>query len=77
MASTRTQIYLTDEQRRRLDQVARREGKSLAQLIRDAVDGYLEDARADPGEALTATFGRTPNLQVPERSEWERGEPPR
>jgi hypothetical protein len=73
MSATRTQIYLTAEQRRRLDELAGRDGKSLAQLIRAAVDKYLEDAAPPPKDALEATFGTTPDLEVPDRDEWDRG----
>jgi hypothetical protein len=72
MGSTRTQIYLTDEQRRRLDARSRREGRSLAALIRDAIDRYLGDQ--DPSDvqaALDGAFGALPHLTVPSRSEWE------
>lgn len=70
--STRTQIYLTEEQRRRLDRLAEQEGKPLAQLVREAVDAYL--ARVpDPEPALNETFGSLPDLSVPSRDEWDRG----
>jgi predicted DNA-binding protein len=67
MGATRTQIYLTDEQRARLDERARREGVTLAQLIRRAVDEMLE-AEDD----LDATFGAAPEIAaaVPSRDEW-------
>lgn len=39
----RTQVQLTDEQARLLRGVARRRGVSLASLIRQAVEGLLED----------------------------------
>ncbi|MCY4109993.1 MAG: ribbon-helix-helix domain-containing protein [Chloroflexi bacterium] len=73
MASTRTQIYLTEDQRDRLDELAEREGKSLAALIRAAVDEFPIRSAADPGKALDATFGSAPNFEVPSRSEWDRG----
>ena len=73
MSAARTQIYLTPEQRRKLDSRARREGKTLAQVIREAVDRYVDESEIDPASALDATFGRLPNLQVPARSEWDRG----
>ena len=74
MATTRTQIYLTKEQRASLDALGRREEKTLAELIREAVDCYLEEQRwIDPKEALDATFGACPDLEVPDRSEWDRG----
>jgi hypothetical protein len=71
--STRTQIYLTKEQRNKLDARARREDKTLAQLIREAVDRYLESEVGDPDEVLHATFGALPDLEVPSRDEWDRG----
>jgi hypothetical protein len=72
MAATRTQIYLTAEQRRRLDERGQLEGKGLATLIRDAVDRYLA---TPPGteRALDQTFGSLPDLEVPSRGEWDRG----
>jgi predicted DNA-binding protein len=70
--STRTQVYLTDEQRRRIDELASAEGVTMAEIIRRAVDGYL-DERADPQSALAATFGSAPDLQVPSRDDWDRG----
>jgi hypothetical protein len=70
--ATRTQIYLTVEQRARLDERARREGRSLAELIREAVDEYLAMAPEPASQALTATFGSMPELEVPSRDEWDR-----
>jgi len=73
MASTRTQIYLTERQRARLDELGRQEDKSLAELIREAVDLYLERGPVDLHQALSETFGASPRLEVPDRSEWDRG----
>jgi hypothetical protein len=73
MSATRTQIYLTPEQRRRLDAIGRREGKPLAALIREAVDAYLADSGPGPDQVLQATFGALPDLEVPSRDEWRRG----
>ncbi|TMD15889.1 MAG: ribbon-helix-helix protein, CopG family [Chloroflexi bacterium] len=73
MASRRTQIYLTVEQRRRLDERRRREKRTLAELVREAVDGYLADRSADAATALSSTFGALPELRVPSRDEWDRG----
>lgn len=73
MAATRTQIYLTKRQRARLDALAKREDKSLAELIREAVDIYLEQGPVDLQRALDETFGASPDLEVPDRSEWDRG----
>jgi hypothetical protein len=72
MGSLRTQVYLTRDQRRKLDARARREDKTLAAVIRDAVDAYMAEEPADIERALTSTFGALPNLVVPARSEWDR-----
>ncbi len=72
MASTRTQIYLTREQRAKLDALAKREDKTLAQLIREAVDRFLEVEPPDRDEVLKRTFGIAPDFHVPSRSEWDR-----
>lgn len=71
MAATRTQIYLTAEQRERLDALARQHGKALAELVREAVDEYLDHV-PNPRRALDATFGALPDLDVPPRGEWDR-----
>jgi hypothetical protein len=76
MASTRTQIYLTDDQRRRLDARGRRTGAPMARLIREAVEAYLADEKVDTESALAETFGTLPDLEVPGRDEWERGPDP-
>jgi predicted DNA-binding protein len=76
MANTRTQIYLTDEQRRRLDERGRRTGAPLARLVREAVDAYLGDDVADVEAALNETFGALPELELPRRDEWERDADP-
>jgi predicted DNA-binding protein len=73
MSSTRTQVYLTRDQRRKLDAKAGREGKTLARLIREAVDRYLEEEPPQAREALRLTFGALPGLEVPPRTEWDRG----
>lgn len=74
MPATRTQIYLTEEQRRKLDEIAVREGRSLAEVIREAVDRYVSTERVDLRRALDSTFGAMPDLEVPSRDEWDRGE---
>ena len=68
-----TQIYLTTTQRRELDAISRRDGKALAELIREAVDQYLERSAPTLEEALEATAGTMPDLTVPSRDEWDRG----
>ncbi|MHB8631238.1 MAG: ribbon-helix-helix protein, CopG family [Candidatus Limnocylindria bacterium] len=74
MAATRTQIYLTKKQRRELDARRKREGKTLAAVVRDAVDAYMardQAAAADIQAVLDRTFGSIPDLEVPSRDEWE------
>ena len=70
--SERTQIYLTSEQRKRLDERGAREGKTLALMIREAVAAYLTEAPPDTEEVLAATFGAAPDMEIPTRDEWDR-----
>ena len=72
MASLRTQIYLTKEQREQLDAITKRDHRPLAEIIRSAVDAYLSAPSADPQAILEQTFGSMPELKVPPRSEWNR-----
>jgi predicted DNA-binding protein len=78
--ATRTQIYLSAEQRDALDARAQVERKTLAHVIRDAVDRYLaEDMDVTERDLLLAeTFGTCPELgeRVPSRNEWERNPTP-
>lgn len=71
--SERTQIYLTSEQRQRLDELAQSQGKSLAAVIREAVAAYITEAPQDVARALSSTFGQAPDIAVPSWDEWERG----
>ncbi|MEJ7742439.1 MAG: CopG family transcriptional regulator [Nocardioidaceae bacterium] len=73
MPAIRTQLYLAAEQRRRIDQVAARDGVTLAEVVRRALDRYLEDTGADPTAALDETFGADPQVRPPSRDEWTRG----
>jgi len=72
MSATRTQIYLTEEQRTKVDQLAASEGVPMAVIIRRALDEYLSDD-ADATTALAATFGAAPSATSPSRDEWQRG----
>jgi hypothetical protein len=72
MPATRTQVYLTEEQRQRIDRAARARGVTMAEVIRTALDEYLADD-VDPTAALAATFGADPNVSAPSRDEWDRG----
>ncbi|HXA43286.1 MAG TPA: CopG family transcriptional regulator [Candidatus Solibacter sp.] len=72
MASTRTQIYLTAEQRAAIDARIKRDGKSLAWIVREALDQYLAPKSEDFEAVLDRTFGSIPDMEVPPRSEWDR-----
>lgn len=72
MPATRTQVYLTEEQRRGIDEIAEEEGVTLAEVVRRAVDRYLATDRPDPGRVLAETFGADPDAAVPSRDEWDR-----
>lgn len=71
--ATRTQVYLTPDQRRRIDARNRRDGTTLAHVVREALDQYLVDDPGDVASALAETFGSLPELEVPDRESWERG----
>jgi len=73
MASTRTQVYLTEEQRRKIDQIVAVEGVSMADVVRRALDCYLATAVPNPRSALEDTFGALSDIEVPNRDEWDRG----
>jgi hypothetical protein len=72
MSATRTQVYFTADQRRRIDRAACAEGVTMAEVIRRAVDEYL-DHETDPATALASTFGADPAADVPSRDGWRRG----
>jgi hypothetical protein len=64
MSATRTQIYLTENQRARIDRAAEAEGVTMAELVRRALDEYLGDD-TDPTAALAVTFGADPTAEAP------------
>ncbi len=76
MPATRTQVYLTPEQRLRIDELAASRGVTMAEIVRLAVDDYLEDESPSPESVLAETFGSVPDLAPPRRDEWDRRPPP-
>lgn len=55
---TRTQVYLTEEQRAKLKEQAARNGRPLSDLIREALDDYLlRHAQERRREVLEAAAG--------------------
>jgi len=76
MGAIRTQIYLTSEQRKRLDALRKIHHKTLAQVVREAIDAYIgEPVTAEAQRVLDESFGALPNLKVPSRkAEWAKRE---
>lgn len=78
MAATRTQVYFTAEQRARLDERAALEKRTLAEIVREAVDRYLEDHMTDEererilDETFGALKGKGLRFRIPSRDEWDR-----
>jgi Ribbon-helix-helix protein, copG family len=79
-AATRTQVYLTTDQRRQIDELRARDGRTLAEVVRAALDEYLDahgrDAvrreRVEMQRVLDETFGIAPDLPYPNRDEQDR-----
>lgn len=75
MAATRTQVYLTEEQRRQIEELRARDGRTLAEVIRAALDEYLsthgrqaaDRERAERQRVLDETFGSIPDFPYPDR----------
>ena len=74
----RTQVYLTERQRSELAAMARRAGKNQSELIREAVDRFLDEASLSRREAA---LGRAAGMwrdraDLPDlaklRAEWDR-----
>jgi hypothetical protein len=68
----RTTIYLSDDQRARVDQFADRHRITMAEVVRRAPDEFLR-----PDDDLDASFGAARGLRslVPSRDEWDRTMP--
>lgn len=64
----KTTLYLPEELQRRLRDTARREGRSQADLVREALVEYLADAPRPAPSSLGA--GCDPDLHAREAEEW-------
>lgn len=73
MSATRTQVYFSPQQREQLDALARRDGKTLAAVVREAVDAYVGRASPDPQATLDESFGSMPDFEAAARGDWDRG----
>jgi len=71
MSGTRTQIYLSERQRKLIDRIAKSEGVSVAEVVGRALDADLISA-VEPGDALQESFGALPDVEVPWRDGWPR-----
>ena len=76
----RTQIYLTEEQKAALDDIAKMRSMSMAEVVREAVSEYLERRTSEARFAvLDETFGAVPEWQEVDsvehvrslRSDWD------
>jgi metal-responsive CopG/Arc/MetJ family transcriptional regulator len=75
----RTQIYLTEEERDGLDAVAKSTGKKHSELIREAIDRFLDLGKGERRAAiLNETAGMWKNREdwtdfASVRHSWDRG----
>ena len=67
----KTSVYLSERESRRLAELTRSEGRSQAEIIREAIVAYVPPGRGDGELALAAGFARIdddprPISQIPE-----------
>jgi predicted DNA-binding protein len=67
----KTSVYLTEHESRRLAELSRAEGRSQAEIIREAISSYVPASRSDGDFALAAGFARIdddprPISEIPE-----------
>lgn len=67
----KTSVYLTERESARLAELARSEGRSKAEIIREAITAYVPAGRGEGEFALTAGFERIdddprPISEIPE-----------
>jgi len=54
----KTSVYLTERESRRLAELARSEGRSQAEIIREAITSYVPAAKGEGEFALAGGFPR-------------------
>jgi predicted DNA-binding protein len=67
----KTSVYLTERESRRLAELADSEGRSQAEIIREAITAYIPASEAEGDFALAAGFARIdddsrPISEIPE-----------
>ncbi len=73
----RTQIYLTEQERKALERLSEERGTSKSSLIREAIDQYLVEEKKDWREAVRGIRGMWKDREdLPDfkslRKEWNR-----
>ncbi len=69
----RTQIYLPEDQDRRLGRRARATGQTKSELIRQAIQRFLsrDEEPSELERRLLDTGGALPDIEIPSRAEWD------
>lgn len=67
----KTSVYLTERESRRLAELARSEGRSQAEILREAITAYIPSGHGDGQCALAVSFPRIdddprPISEIPE-----------
>lgn len=70
LSMDKTTLYLTPELRRRLREAARRSGRRQADMIRSALDAYLDEAQANRPRSIGA--GEDDALDAGDTETWLR-----
>ena len=53
--------------------IQRREGITLAEVVRRALEQYFGKRAPDWSEVVGDTYGAVPDFKIPDRGEWDRG----
>lgn len=68
----KTTLYLSDDLRQTLEAAARRTGRAQADLVRDALRGYLDALAPPDGRSIGA--GEDSDLTARDSEDWLRGQ---